>query len=66
MVKLDDEAEAEPKIALDKYCESLSLLPPANEVWGKVMFLYLSVILFKGGGLPDRHPLPLGRDPPYG
>ena len=24
-------------------------LPPANEVWGKVMFLHLSVILFIGG-----------------
>ena len=23
-----------------------ALLPPANEVWGKVMFLHLSVILF--------------------
>ena len=27
----------------------LSFLPPANEVWGKVMFLHLCVILFKGG-----------------
>ena len=26
------------------------LLPPANEVWGNVIFLYLSVILFTGGG----------------
>ena len=25
-------------------------LPPANEVWGKVIFLHLSVILFRGGG----------------
>ena len=25
------------------------LLPPANEVWGKVIFLHLSVILFTGG-----------------
>ena len=25
-------------------------LPPANEVWGKVIFLHLSVILFTGGG----------------
>ena len=25
-------------------------LPPANEVWGKVTFLHLSVILFGGGG----------------
>ena len=35
------------------------LLPPANEVWGKVIFLHLSVILFTvgclvpgGGGVP--------------
>ena len=27
-----------------------SLLLPANEVWGKVIFLHLSVILFTGGG----------------
>ena len=43
-------------------------LPPANEVWGKVMFLHLSVILFtRGGALPDRDPLdrdPLGQRPP--
>ena len=26
-----------------------SYLPPANEVWGKVIFLHLSVILFTGG-----------------
>ena len=26
------------------------LLLPANEVWDKVMFLHLSVILFTGGG----------------
>ena len=26
------------------------LLPPVNEVWGKVMFLHLSVILFMWGG----------------
>ena len=25
------------------------LLPPANEVWGKVIFLHLFVILFTGG-----------------
>ena len=29
------------------------LLPPANEVWGKVIFLHLSVILFTRGGLPQ-------------
>ena len=28
------------------------LLPPKNEVWGKVIFLHLSVILFTGGGVP--------------
>ena len=27
------------------------ILPPANEVWGKVLFLHLYVILFTGGGL---------------
>ena len=26
-------------------------LPPANEIWGKVMFLHLSVILFTWGGV---------------
>ena len=29
-----------------------TLLPPANEVWGKVIFLHLFVILFTGGGVP--------------
>ena len=29
---------------------SRALLPPANEVWGNVIFLHLSVILFTGGG----------------
>ena len=43
------------------------LLPPASEVWGKVIFLHLFVILFTGGGRPQcmlgcplgpgRHPL---------
>ena len=27
-----------------------ALLPPANEVWGKVKFLHQFVILFTGGG----------------
>ena len=31
------------------------LLPPANEVWGKVIFLHLSVILFTGGWYPSMH-----------
>ena len=40
-------------------------LPPANELWGKVIFLHLSVILFTGGSTwtgtpPDRY-TPLGR-----
>ena len=30
-------------------------LPPANEVWGKVIFLHLSVILFIGGWYPSMH-----------
>ena len=29
---------------------TISFLPPANQVWGKVMFLHVSVILFTGGG----------------
>ena len=44
------------------------LLPPANEVWGKVICLYLSVILFTGGDL-GRYPLgryPPGRYTPHG
>ena len=28
----------------------MPLLPPANEVWGKVIFLHLFIILFTGGG----------------
>ena len=39
-----------------------NFLPPANEVWGKVMSLHLSVILFMGGWQIGRHPL--GRPPP--
>ena len=31
------------------------LLPPANEVWGKLMFLHLSVIQSKGGGSVPLH-----------
>ena len=36
-------------------------LPPSNKVWGKVMFLHLSVILFTGRGCVSslgRHPAP--------
>ena len=51
-------------IVLHRYCTFISQtlfgcselllcrsLPPANEVWGKVIFLHLSVILFTGGCL---------------
>ena len=34
------------------------LLPPANEVWGKVIFLHQFVILFTGGGVPGRYTPP--------
>ena len=42
-------------------------LPPANEVWGKIIFLHLSVILFTGGtwaGTPPRTRYPLGPGTP--
>ena len=32
-----------------KFTLFIKLLPPANEVWGKVIFLHLSFILFTGG-----------------
>ena len=32
-----------------------ALLPPANEVWGRVIFLHLSVILFTGGEYLGRY-----------
>ena len=32
-----------------RFCLYFTLLPPANEVWGKVIFLRLFVILFTGG-----------------
>ena len=49
-----------------------AILPPADEVWGKVMFSEASVILSTGGGvwptpLPDADPLdadPPDADPP--
>ena len=34
-----------------------SFLPPTNEVWGKVIFLHLFVILFMGGGVVSQHAL---------
>ena len=36
-------------------------LPPANEVWGKVMFLHLSVILSTGEGVCNQGPSPSRR-----
>ena len=39
-----------PTISL--YVRTFALLPPANKVWGKVIFLHLFVILFTGGGVP--------------
>ena len=42
-------------------------LPPANEVWGKDMFLHVSVILFTGRGVSGTPPgryTPLGRYTP--
>ena len=37
------------------YCNMhfFTLLPPANEVWGKVIFWYLFVSLFTGWGMPQ-------------
>ena len=44
------------------------LLPPANEVWGKVIFLHLSVILFTRGVYPSMQWVgwrtPPGQTPP--
>ena len=43
------------KISIDdsnlQSVEQTYFLPPANEVWGKVMFLHMSVILSTGGGV---------------
>ena len=49
--------------------DKCSLLPPANEVWGKVMFLHLCVILFTWGGgsvqnTPCRQTWGVMADPP--
>ena len=48
------------------HMEGMSL-PPVNEVWGKVIFLYLSVILFTGGvpgQVPPGQVHPLAGTPP--
>ena len=39
------------------------LLPPTNEVWGKVIFFHLSLILFTKGGVPGQ--VPPGRYTPW-
>ena len=51
------------------YFETMSFLAPANEVWGKVIFLHLSVILFTGWEYvlpPDRYTPPVGTHTPPG
>ena len=49
---------------LKGYYALFYLLPPENEVWGKVIFLHLFVILFRGvgGGVPA----PMGMSAPGG
>ena len=57
------------KIRYCYYSIWLMFLPPANQVWGKVIFSQAFVILFTGGGgLPDRDPPDKGPPdtPPYG
>ena len=39
---------------------AFAFLPPANEVWGKVMFLHLYVILFMGGRYVSQHAMGQG------
>ena len=51
--------------------EAIWLLPQVNEVWGKVMFLHLCVILFTGRGISVQGVsvqggLCQGDSPPYG
>ena len=48
-----------------KHNEKRSLLQPANEVWGKVIFSQASVILFTGEGVSLTETHPLDRDPPW-
>ena len=54
--------------SINKMTHSDTLIPSANEVWGKVMFLLLSVILFTGVGYVSQdamgQTLPVGRHPP--
>ena len=47
-----------------KHNEKRFLLPPANEVWGKVIFSQASVILFTGEGVSLTETHPLDRHPP--
>ena len=56
--------------------ETKFVLPPANEVWGKIIVIHLSVILFMGRGClphcmleykpPDTHTHPWTNTPPLG
>ena len=48
------------------YVFMLVFLPPANEVWGKVIFLHLFVILFTGGEYLDRYTTTPGPGTPPG
>ena len=63
-------------VTIQTHQNKRNLLPPANDIWDKVMFLHLSVILFTGGGVypsmqwgrhpPDRHPPRQTTPPPQG
>ena len=64
MIKKDPRTE---KLARRSRSLALVLLPPANEVWGNIMFLQASVILLTGEGSASVHagiPPPLGADTP--
>ena len=45
----------EPRGLTSEVQDRIKYLPPANEVWGEVMFLHLCVSLFTGGWLPSMH-----------
>ena len=44
--------QAKAIVKANTFLDVCHLLPAANEVWGKVIFLHLSVILFTGGVCP--------------
>ena len=71
----DKDQKRKKSLSRDGYCcgcyasyWNAFLLPPANEVWGKVIFLHVSVILLTGGstwvGTPRGRYTPLGRYTP--